>query len=70
MQTKHHVLLVGIVLSILLSLICSFLALQTFNYYQKEFFGIFLVYFGISWLVGGLVFYVIKKLFLESDTSK
>lgn len=69
MHTKHHVLLVGIVLSILLSIICGFLALKTFNKDALQLMGYSLTYLVMSWSVGGLVFYLIKKLFLNSDNN-
>lgn len=70
MQTKHYIFFVGIVLSILLSMICGFLAIQTFNLNEGEFSIASGAYLLISWILGGIVFYVIKTFVFDNETNQ
>ena len=68
METKHYVLLIGIVITLLLSYIGSLIYIgvmeKNFNdYILDKFFG----YFIFSWIFGGIIFWVIKKIFLDEE---
>ncbi len=67
METKHYVLLIGIVISISLSYIA---VLIRFDYSPKP--GetaLWLLTFSFifPWILGGIIFWVIKKLFLDDN---
>ncbi len=69
METKHYVLLIGIVISLLLSYIGSMIFIgvteKNFNDYIL---GKFLGFFIFSWIFGGIIFWVIKKIFLDEES--
>ena len=68
METKHYVLLVGIVISLLLSLIATslrvdFTPIKAGNDALWMIIGLFI----FSWILGGIIFWGIKKLYLDEN---
>ena len=64
MQTKHYVLLIGIVISFLLS---NMAIIIHFDITGMNVFWMFIWLFICSWIIGGLIFWIIKKLILDED---
>ncbi len=68
METKHYVLLVGIVISLLLSYIAVMIHLDvTAKNYNDNALPMTIMLFLLSWILGGLVFWGIKKIFLDKN---
>ena len=68
METKHYVLLIGIVISLLLSYIAmvlrvDFTPMKPGDNALWMLFGLFI----FSWILGGIIFWEIKKLFLDEN---
>ena len=66
METKHYVLLIGIVISLIL----SYQATLTFLGVAGKEISIVMLWrmfwiFSVSWVVGGLLFWLIKMCFLD-----